>query len=632
MKINKTPEILLERIYHSTKVRKLVIILVLACLVICIIPLLPPVQNALFSFVDAHISRKGAGGDFENRLRSLLSLPFFALVVLILALCCLFSKTISVFLEDAKNTRLIIVLAAGICVLLLVFVSFFSYRYGWQWLNSDHSSEMVLGKLLADENTFVSRNWHYSTEIRLIYQTIFIMPLFKLMGRYENWALIRALTILFNNLVLIFSYLFMAKQMKIKTKWICITCIFLIMPVSIVYWNIVIFGGYYALFIAQIFCCLGLFIKLINSAAAKTALIDFILFTALSFLLGIQGIRSPLCVHIPLLITCIYLYSKTAQEKSFPLFLGYYGFVVCCVGFAANYLLHFRYSFHSFENMRLVNLYTNFLTKLGQSLICLVEFFGLSTGSSLLSARGLFSVIAIIVTFLLFWAVIKSCRQTKNQNNSMIQSAEYRFLPVFFIASAIFNIFVFIIVDEDITGRYFIPFMALYIPLVAIFFEHTEKIYGHLKRAAIVTGIVLFICGQSYLNFQNMAGQDINTVRKGYIRYLLDNQLDYGFATATNANVTTELTNGKIKMAGLNPYGLVPPNQFSIHNWLIQIQYSNPSFYRGESFLLLSRDEWELAQKAERPFTLLKANYEDNNFIVIRYPSAEIIHREVLDN
>jgi len=632
MKNDETPEVLLDRAYHSTKGRKLAIMLILAGLIICIIPLLPPVQSAFFSFVNSRISRKGVV--FENRLRSLLSLPFFGLVFFVLALCCLFSKTVSRFLEDAKNTRLITVLAAGTCVFLLIFVSIFSYRYGAQWLNSDHSSEMVLGKLLADENTFVSRNWHYSTEIRLLYQTIFIMPLFKIIGHYENWALIRAFAILLNNLVLIFSYLFMAKQMKIQTKWICITCIFLIMPVSTVYWDIVTFGGFYILFIAQFFCCLGLFIKLSSKMGTKeTTLIDFILFTVLSFILGIQGIRSLFCFHIPLCITCIFLYSKTAK-KNFPLFLGCYGFVVCCVGYAANYLLHFWFSFHSHENMRLTDLYADFFPKLGQSFVCLAGFFGLSIGSSLLSAHGMFSVIAIILTFFLFWAVIKSCRQTKTQNDTILQSAEYQFMPFFFIVSVIFNIFVFIIVDEVISQRYFIPFMVLYIPLIAIFFEHTEKFYGYLKRTAIISGIVLFICGQSYLNFQSMAEHDINTVRKGYIRYLLDNQLDYGFATSWNAHVTTELSNGKSELTSLRPDGLDPGKsvQFHISNWLNPVKFFNPSFHQGESFLLLTRAEWELAQRAGRSFARLVPDYEDNYFIIIRYPSAEIIHRDVLDN
>jgi len=85
MKNNETPETLLTQLYHSVKIRKLAIILVLAGIIICVIPLLAPVQDALFKFVDARISRKGSGGDFENRLRSLLTLPFFGLMVFIFA-------------------------------------------------------------------------------------------------------------------------------------------------------------------------------------------------------------------------------------------------------------------------------------------------------------------------------------------------------------------------------------------------------------------------------------------------------------------------------------------------------------------------------------------------------------------
>jgi len=624
MKNNKTPEILLNQALHSTNVRKLAIMLVLAGSIICIILLLPPVQKVLFLFVDTHISRKGTSGDFESRLKALLSLPFFGFIVFVFSLCCLFSKTISVFLENARNERLIITLTAVTGVLLLGFVCIFSYQHGTQWLNSDHSSEvMVLGKFLADENTFVSRNWHYSTEIHLIYQTLFTMPLFKLIGKYENWALIRSLTILLSNLVLIVSYLFMTKQMKIQTKWVCITSLFLIMPVSVVYWDTVTFGGFYIFFIAQLFYCLGFFIRLTDSGTTKRTLIDFFMFTALSFVLGVQGIRALLCIHIPLLITCVYFYFKTAQKKNFPLFLGCYGFAMSCIGFAFNYLLHFWYSFHSFENMRLVDLYAELLQKLGQSFVCLAGFLGFSAGSLFLSAQGLFSVIAIIGTFSLFWTVIKSLRQ----------QAEYQFMPAFFIISTVFNVFVFIVVDQSVTSRYFILFMVLYIPLTAIFFEHIEKTCEHLKRIVIVSGIVLFICGQGYLYFQNMTRQDANSSRKGYIQYLLDNKLDYGFATYWNANVTTELTNGKIELAGLEPNGLNPyTNQFRIFNWLIPVKFCNPSYHQGKAFLLLTRAEWELAQRTSRPFSQFVPDYEDNYFIIIRFPSAEIVHREILDN
>jgi hypothetical protein len=635
MKNNETPEMLLTQAYNSAKLKKLTLILVCAGMLICVVLLLPPVQNALFSFVDANISRRQSGRSFESRLQSLLSLPFFGLMAFIFALCCLFSRTITSFLENAKNMRLIVAAAAGTVVLLLCFVSVFSYRHGWQWLNNDQSSEMVLGKLLAEENTFVSRNWRYSAEIHLIFQTIFTMPLFKLLGRYENWALIRALTILLNNLVLVLSYLYMARQMKIPLKWIVITSLFLIIPVSGGYWDIVTFGGSYIFFIAQLFCCLGLFISIAyHTGTAKKALPGFILFTVLSFALGIQGIRSLLNVHIPLLIACVCLYSRDSQKKNFPLFLGCYGFVVCCIGFAANYVLHFWYSFHSFESMRLTNLQVEFLSKFGQSLVCLADFFGLSVGSSLLSTRGLLSVVAITGTFLLFWAVFKSFRQFRLQDDAIDKQAEYQFMPVFFIVSVIFNIFVFIIVDEPITSRYFIPFMVLYIPLAAIFFQHAEKEYGHLKRIALISGIVLFIFGQSYLNFQGLSGWDSNTARKGYIQYLLDNRLEYGFTTSWNANVTTELSSGKIELASLNSDGLEPDadSRFYLTGWLHSVKFFNPSYHQGESFLLLTRIEWELARAAGRSFAQLQPDYEDSGFIIIRFPSAEIIHREVLDN
>ncbi|MDR0474404.1 MAG: hypothetical protein LBH43_12120, partial [Treponema sp.] len=145
MKNNETSEMLLIQACNSAKLKKLAILFVLAGIIICVMLLLPPLQNAMFSFIDAHITHRGAGGAFESRLRSLLSLPFFGLMIFVLALCCLFSKTISAFLEDAKNTRLITVFAAGTGALFLGFIGIFAYRRGAQWLNSDHASEMVLG-------------------------------------------------------------------------------------------------------------------------------------------------------------------------------------------------------------------------------------------------------------------------------------------------------------------------------------------------------------------------------------------------------------------------------------------------------------------------------------------------------
>ena len=609
MRNRENPELRLTKILHSEKTKKTAVILILAGIIICIIPLLIPVQRLLFSFVDTRIS-------------DILSLLFTAIIILTFAFCCLYAKNISLFLENTANSRLICLFAGGVLALALGLMGIFSYHDGRQWIDSDQSKEMVLGKLLAAENALVSRNWTYSTEIRLVYQTIFIMPLFKLLGSYENWALIRALNIALNNLVLILSYIFMLTQMKIQTKWILISSFFLLMPLSIEYWDIVIFGGNYIFFIAQMFCSLGLFARL--SGKEKTAIPDFVLFSILSFIMGVQGIRALIVVYFPLLIASVYLWLKMKEKKHFPLFLGCYTFIICCAGYLGNNLLHIWYSFYSYGNMGTENIFTNFFPKLSRSLANLAGFFGFSSNIPLFSAQGFFSIASIFAALVLFWAVFKAIRQEQLKNEGL-------FLPVFFVSSVILNFFTFIIVNQAVTSRFFIPFMVLYIPLCAILFEEGEKIYEYLKRTAIIFGITLFIIGQGYTNFQGLPGRDLNSIRKGYIQYLLDNELEFGFATFWNANVTSELSNGRIEATGLDPRirAGADGNLFSFSSYGNPVKFFDPLYHSKKSFLLLARNEWDFV-RSRRSFAGLTPDYEDSHFVIITYPSAEIIHHELL--
>ena len=612
MKIDGKTDPQAPRPFNSAKVKKAIVFSVLAGIIFCIVLLLSPVQKYLFTFSGADIS-------------GLLSLPFIILLVLLFVLCCLFAEKISTFLEDSGSSRLISITAAAVILGVLGFTGVFSYLYGRQWIDSDHASEMILGKLLAEDNALLSARWHYGLELRVVYQTIFTMPLFKLLGRYENWALIRSFNIVLNNLVLILAYIFMMKQMKVQKKWILISGFFLLMSQSLEYWKIVTFGGIYIFFIAQVFCCLGLFAALSDHApAAKAGRVYFVLLLLLSFALGVQGIRALYTIFVPLFIVCVYIYiMRKGEETRFSLLAGSCSFLCFCAGYAVNYLLSFRYSFHTFENMRIEDLSSNFLPKLGQSLIYLAGFFGFTAGSPFLSARGFFSMAAIIGTFLLFWAVYKNVRTMRPQS-------ENHFMLIFFLVSALFNIFVFIVADKPVTSRYFLLFMIFYIPLAAIFFGHAEKVYESLQRAMAVCGIALFIAGQGYLNFKTLVSTDFNSIRKGYIQYLLDNRLDYGFATFWNANVTTELSNDRIEVAGLGRR--IRPelggSQFLILDSLIQAKFLDPSWHSGESFLLLTSDEWDLFRG--RFSAGKKPDYKDDNFVILKYPSAEVIYEDVL--
>ncbi|MCL2128947.1 MAG: hypothetical protein FWH35_01155 [Treponema sp.] len=609
---NETHEEYMEFIQISKKLKNALTIICFLGITACIILLLPPYQKKLISF-------------FGDKASNILSLPFAALVILIFAFICLHSKEISLFIES--GTRPLFIIIISFLILLFIFIGIFSYRYGWQWLDSDQSSEMVLAKLLSEENVLVTTKWLYAAEIHLIYQTIFTMPLFKILGSFGNWALIRSLGIVLNNLLLLFSYFFMMKHLKINIKWILLSCIFLFIPLTYNYWDIVSFGGNYIFFLAQFFICFGFFIRLnSNNTMANKVSKDFILFLAFSFILGVEGIRPLMAFSIPLLMVSLYFKNRRL------IISGLFGFLASCGGYAINTILHIWYKFESFSDLRIEN-FNSYFTKLGECLMNIAGFFGLSSGTSLISAQGFFGMAAIIGTFLMIYSLIKIIKKKETlecSGEEYQQKIKKRIIPVFFIMSAIINIFTFVIINAPITNRFFIPFMVFYVPLAGILFEHAEKNYAFLKRTAIIFGIIIFIFGQGFLSFQGFFTKDINTGRKAYMAFLFEEQLEYGFATHWNANVTTELTNGKIELVNILPErGRSGENKFRLSDILIPVKYYNPAYYNGKSFLLLTREEWNFIRRSY-PFSGEMPDYEDGSFIIVIFPSAEIIYRDIL--
>jgi len=628
-----TPETFINKLYDKflrilkSKTTKLIIIITsLIGLLFCILILIPQIQNIIINITETKLLQRELRdiGKWKDQL-NLVGIVYIASFITFMFFIT--ENKVNIYNYFFKYLFILIY------VFYLVFISVFSYRHGWQWINSDHASEMMLGKLLAEENALLSRSWYYSTEIRLVYQTLFTMPLFKILVVFENWALIRSLNILLNNIILILSYVFMAKQMNIRPKYILITSILIILPFSFLYWDVVLFGGYYVFFIAQHFFCLGLLINLLkHTGNIKNIITSFIFFTVLSLLMGIQTIRSLYCIYIPLLLTCIYFYFKHNKKDKFVLFLGCYGFIVCCIGFIINNLLHFFYQFKSFHVTNLDNLQANFIQKLILCLTSLVNFFGYNFGINFLSIKGLLSFAVLIGTYLLFFATFKII--TIKPENISKNTTVYKFLPVYFLTSVVFNFFINIILDHGINDmlpeNYFIPFMILYIPLIAVFFSQKTITGNGLKRSILFLGILIVIFGQSVICFQGLARYNKNTVRNGHIQYLLDNQLYYGYATFWEANVVTELTNGKIEINGLFPFfeQIDESKKLLNWNWLKphRYNYTEPDYQKREPFLLLAK--WE-AYSIGYNLPQSQPDYEDENYIIIKYPASDIFLHDI---
>lgn len=121
-------------------------------------------------------------------------------------------------------------------------------------LNSDDASELILGQLLAHENTLLSKSWYYSSELRLVNTQIFYAFFFKI---FHNWHRVRIASYVCLYLVLIASYYFACKALHIK-RYFLITAALLMLPFSEDYFLYVLKGAYYIPHIAITFFHLGL--------------------------------------------------------------------------------------------------------------------------------------------------------------------------------------------------------------------------------------------------------------------------------------------------------------------------------------------------------------------------------------
>lgn len=144
----------------------------------------------------------------------------------------------------------------GWAILAGVFLIAWYYmdNYVMYTLNSDHSSDLVLGHLLADENTIVSKNWYYSTVLKVVDINLVWALLFKFT---DNWHTVRVLGSVIIYAVMLLGLWFCCRQAGLEKYFGYIGAVMLL-PISKDYFDIVMRGVYYAATIVTALLTLGL--------------------------------------------------------------------------------------------------------------------------------------------------------------------------------------------------------------------------------------------------------------------------------------------------------------------------------------------------------------------------------------
>jgi hypothetical protein len=509
-----------------------------------------------------------------------------------------------------------------------------NYRYAFNWINSDSSAELLGGKILAEEGSLFSAGWHYGTEFWFIYRQILSIPLFKI---FNDWHIIRALNILFQQILLLLSYIFMMRQFKLNRKWVLLSCIWLLVPVSHDYFSYIILEVCYNLFFGKMFLSMGIFIYLanINKEKKKGRGVILCLFAFLSLLMGTEGVRALLDFHLPLFITALLLYRYIFEkEKNQCIFLSFFALLFSAAGYMINSkILHRFFNFHNYSPGFDIWAGGTFFSKLSGTLNTILDFFGFSDGL-VLSANGILSAFGFIMPVLLF--TICFVNLSKQQGSTIVfkyakldvDKLQY-FMILYFTVNTLFHIVVYQFLNLQLVSRYFFVFLLFSIPVCMIWLINYKKNLKPVIFSAIIIILSIGLYGNGYENFRKALNLNVNASRGAYINYLLENDLNYGFASFWNANVTTELSNGKIEVAGLVPPFYNEDRILYRFQWLSPAKFDNPYYHNGKAFLLLSAQE-HIEQQDKGRLNNIIPSFQDENYVILIYPSVAAIQASLL--
>ena len=492
-------------------------------------------------------------------------------------------------------------IALGGLFLVLLFWNAF---YLENWLDSDMAAEMMFSRLLSEEGKlFATTNWYYSTEFRLLYTHLLMGPLF---GICESWHTIRMITNAIYYVLLLASYFYMMAALPVGRNGKILGGAVLLLPFSETMMLHMHMGNTYLSHVIILFCYLGLFLRLAENrkkGAVRWGL--WITYVILSVICGVSGVRYMLALQCPLALAALWYLAgsgefqafrrKPGRENGKAVFSGGRGRfltvsatgVFCCViGYGVNVLYVSRtYSFQTYESTNFIDVYQGvFLERVQDAFGALLMLFGYIPGKSVLSLRGIISMIAFLLLIFsgyLAWKVRKE------------QQPQKRFFVLLFYSSFLLNSFVFIFTNSTLVPRYYITTAILLIPLTVFYLEEEKRVFDRYAVSFLLCFCLLLATAKTGLS---MMTADKNAEKKVVAQKLEECGYTFGYATYWNANIVQELSNGALELANLH---LEEDHTLSLFCWSSMRRYYEPDYPAGKVFLLLTEKEEKILKENE---------------------------------
>ena len=517
---------------------------------------------------------------------------------------------------------------------------YFEWRNVGDLLDSDMASDLIYARLLAQEGTFFSPNWYYSSELRVFANHLSFTPLFLIT---QDWRLVRGLGSMLTYALFVLSLYAPLSQVGLRRQYPLVAAAMLL-PLSVMYFHYSMVGTFYTHNYILSFLLLGLALGQCGASGRARAW-RLILLGALSVAAGLCGLRFLLFSSLPLCASALYLRARAGRAAGPRTRRLAWGSLLSlgamAAGAAVNLLVLSRlYTFQTFAEVT----YTSFQPEAaGEFLRNLLSLLGFPENGSLFSPALAPAALSLLLLALIAWASWSALRApapgaAAAQSAILAQPGAAaapspaetdapgdRVLALFFLAAAVMHIGLLSLTSMPRNAYHFRPISVYALPLAACALKRLP--WPGRWRAALAGVLACLLAATSAVNSLYFSRRDVTYELRMALESLQAEGYDCGYATFWRANVLTELSGGEVEMYCLEgPYD--GPEAFdTIFPWL-QLKAHDDTPPAGKVFVLLSKYEGETSLPVFSRLDPSHAVYESPYLIALGYESDAALRED----
>ena len=471
----------------------------------------------------------------------------------------------------------------AVCLLCFAMTAYYLIAGYGAYLDSDMASELALAQHLSREGTLISGTWRYSTEVRVLSTQIVYTPLMAVFP--GNWRLVRTLGNLILLAVMAAACYGCARALGSNRRYACLISGLSVSALSVVYSQMIPIGTYYVPHAVLTFACVGLTARWMQRPGQRAL---GCMTLVLGAVMGASSVRYLLCAALPVAAAGAwdFVFAKEQLPRRREQMRRAVPALAVCAAAVAGYVLGQKLldawcisGSARYGGSRLQAL-NHVFAALEEALCGLVKLLGYTEGALLFSVHGLASVGAFLMLGVSAVLLVRGLRANRA-----------RFGALVLVMSAGLTLFTFVMVEGLYLNRYWIPVMTLGAPVMAACL--TAEGNSMLRRLGALALCGVVVLSSAVQIRDSMREPEITPARYEAAQQVLDSGLTFGYATFWNANVLTELTNGRVEVVAMRVSEQGVP---VLDSWLEIEENTGENRPEQEVFLLLSPQEREQLQ------------------------------------